>query len=80
MRTYKFPRFLAWLVVVGGLAAAVIFLAFGLLQLPSIIGMAYLGPSIGIAFLGVLSALVGFGFLALFDIAEAITSGRQSGV
>ena len=80
MRKYKTARFLAWLVIAAGLAAAAFFIAFGLIQLPSIIGMAYLGPSFGIAFLGTLSALVGFGFLALFDIAEAITSGRQSGV
>jgi hypothetical protein len=80
MRKYKTARFLAWLVIVGGLSSAVIFSTFGFFQLQSILGKAYFGPAFGLAFAGVFSALVGFGFLAFFDIAETITSGRQGSV
>lgn len=73
MRKYKFARFLCWVLIVGGLigtVAMVLLSAFGLFT-PLAVLTPYLLAG-GLA--GVLLALVGFAFLALFDIAEHLTA------
>jgi|JI81BgreenRNA_FD_contig_123_73102_length_2676_multi_3_in_1_out_0_5 hypothetical protein len=74
MRKYRFARFLAWLLIVGGLVGAVVFTIFGVIQLLTPAGIAFLGPALGLALGGVVVSLVGFGFLAFFDIAEVFTA------
>ena len=74
MRKYKVARFLAWVLVVSGIASACLFLVFGLFQLLTPVGVAFLGPSLGAAVGGVLTALVGFVFLAFFDAVQAYLS------
>ncbi|MEG4477763.1 hypothetical protein [Microcoleus sp. M2_C2] len=77
MRKYKTARFLARLVIVGGLAGAALMALFAVTQLLTPIGMPFFSSGIGVAFLGVLFALVGYGFIAVFDIAEALTDQER---
>lgn len=75
MRKYKIARSLAWFVIVGGLAGAAFFSFFAMTQLTAPMGMLVIGRAIGVAFLGVVFALIGYGSLAVFDMAEAVTQG-----
>jgi hypothetical protein len=72
MRKYRLARFLAKLVIVGGLAGAVLLALFAVTQLLTPVGMLFFGRAIGVAFLCVLFALIGYGFIAVFDIAESL--------
>lgn len=75
MKKYKFARFLCWVLVVGGLLATVAMLLVSVLGLFSLLGL-FIPYMLVAGLAGVFVALVGFAFLALFDIAEHVAARR----
>ena len=76
MRSYRFARFLAWILVVAGLAGAVLF------PLAALFGPILLVPTnlvltTPFAVGGLVVALAGFAFMAWFDVAAALVESRR---
>jgi len=77
MRKYKVARFLAWLLVYGGVGSTCIFVVYGILEMLTPIGAPFALGAAGAALGGLLLALIGFAFLAFFEAAEAYLAGQR---
>ncbi|WP_188664196.1 hypothetical protein [Arenimonas soli] len=74
---YGFARLLTSVLIFAGLAMTLLGLAIAAAGLMSYSAVLMIPSALGISVGGVLLALVGFGFRALFDIAEAKLAARD---
>lgn len=84
MRKYRLARIFAWIVVGSGIALSLMFIILGIVALVSpLAGNVPAFQAMFASVSGLIVALVGFVFLAVFDVAEAIArhcSGQERGV
>lgn len=78
MMKYGFARLLTSVLILAGLAMTVLGLVMAAASLMSYSAVLMVPSTLGIAVGGVLLALVGFGFRALFDIAESLQATRSA--
>ena len=78
MSKYAFARSLTYLLVFAGLAMTVLGLVMAVAGLLSYSAILMVPTALGIAVGGLVLALVGFGFRALFDIADALLTTRST--
>ena len=77
MRKYKAARFPAWTVVAFGCVAALAAFGFGTYNLSSVYQYGMLVPVLGFLLAGLVTALVGFGFLGWFDLVQHFTAQSE---
>ena len=77
MRKYKFARFVAWTLIVCSLLFAIISVVAAIPSLGTLGGMLLTAGAVRGFALGLVASLVGFAFLALFDVAEAYVHKAQ---
>ena len=78
MSKYAFARSLTYLLVFAGLAMTVLGVVMAVAGLLSYSAILMVPTALGVAVGGLVLALVGFGFRALFDIADAMLTTRST--
>ena len=77
MGKYRYARAVAWILIIGSLLFAVLAVVSAVPSFGTLGGMLQTAGAVRSFAFGLLSALVGFAFLALFDVAEAYVRRAQ---
>jgi len=77
MRKYKFARFVAWVLIVVSLLVAVTVAAATFSQMGTFLGSIQLAAAFPIIAGGLFLSLIGFAFLALFDVVDTYLRRSQ---